>query len=108
MHSVCLSSSKLIGNKICMHSEWIALSLYIICQTDTEYLEKFNGFVMKEERLGISIRPFQMPPHYNGSSLPQYIDWKKKGVVTKVKKQVHTCDMCLSMDVICPYLYIHV
>lgn len=44
---------------------------------------------MSEERLGVSIRSFQMPSHYNGSSLPQSVDWKKKGVVTKVKKQVH-------------------
>lgn len=71
----------------------------MICQTDAEYLEKFNGFFMSEER-GVSVRPFWMPPHYNSSSLPKSVDWKKKGVVTKVKKQVATCDMCCSIRVL--------
>ena len=48
-------------------------------------MEQYNGFVRGRESVE---ETFAMPRGVNGSSLPQYVNWKKKGVVTKVKKQV--------------------
>ena len=48
-------------------------------------MEQYNGFVRGRESVE---ETFAMPRGVNGSSLPQYVNWKKKGAVTKVKKQV--------------------
>ena len=76
---------------MCDYSSDATCPCMLFVQTEAEYIEKFNGFRKSEEELEIPIMSFQLPPHYNGSSLPTSVNWQKKGVVTKVKRQVCSC-----------------
>ena len=66
----------------------------------------YNGFVRGTE---VASETFRLPVKFNESSLPQYVNWRKKGVVTKVKKQVckhtYTCNYyalkCASAFIVC-------
>lgn len=55
-------------------------------QTDGEYNEMYNGFVRGSEMAGDTLT---LPISVNSSSLPYYVNWRKKGVVSKVKYQVN-------------------
>ena len=48
-------------------------------------MEQYNGLVKSAEEAG---EAFRLPAGFNESSLPSYVNWKKKGVVSKVKNQV--------------------
>ena len=48
-------------------------------------MEQYNGF---ERGTEVAEKTFRLPAGFNVSSLPSYVNWRKKGVVTKVKKQV--------------------
>ena len=48
-------------------------------------MKQYNGYLGGTDFAG---ETFTLPVGFNGSSLPQYMNWRKKGVVTKVKKQV--------------------
>ena len=52
-------------------------------------MEQYNGFERGSEVV-MTGDTFRLPAGYNESSLPSYVNWRKKGVVSKVKRQVRT------------------
>ena len=57
-------------------------------QTDAEYISQYDGFHPSTNRTNIEPKPFKPLAHYNESYLPRSLDWRTKGVVSRVKKQV--------------------
>lgn len=58
-------------------------------QTDAEYISQYNGFHQSRNRTHMKPKPFKPVLHYNESYLPRSLDWRTKGAVSRVKKQVH-------------------